>query len=235
MNEQFEELVARLKTSIGENLVTVLVYGSAVAAPAHAQKTDYQILMVARRLSANDLRLTRKVFSWWNDEGYSLPVLFAEKELQDSLDVFPIEFRHMKRAYHMLYGRDLLASWEVSKGNLRWQTEHELRGKLLRLRSLYSSASQKPNGLIRLMTESIVSFVRLMRAVLELLCEDPPIDRAAVIRQTCETLKVDSTALERVLRMREEPKELMEAEAQDLFANYLDCLTQIIETIDKLS
>lgn len=235
MNQQFQELVARLKTSIGDNLVSVLVYGSAVAAPVQAKKSDYQLLMVAHHLSANDLRQTRKIFSWWNNEGYSTPVLFAENELQESLDVFPIEFRHMKRAYQLLYGRDLLAAWEVTKTNLRWQTEHELRGKLLRLRSLYGSASENPAGLVRLMTESIVSFVRLMRAVLELMGKEPPVNRAAVIQQIGETLDLDAAPLERVLRLREEPKDLMEVEAQDLFSSYLDCLTQIIEAVDKHS
>ena len=58
------------------------------------------------------------------------PSFFTSEEFDDSLDVFPIEFRLMKRAYRVLYGRDLPAGREASKEHLRWQTEYELRGKL---------------------------------------------------------------------------------------------------------
>src|SRR5262245_5135024 len=234
MNEQFDELVSRLKSSLGENLVSVVVYGSAVTAPGKTKKADYQLLMVANRFSAEDLRSMRPILTWWNSQGYANPVLFAEHEFTDSLDVFPIEFRHMKQAYRLLYGLDLLAGAEVSNTNLRWQTEHELRGKLLRLRSLYPSASGTTAGLTQLMTESIVSFVRLIRPVLELSGHQPPLGRSDTIRRAGEALGVETAPLQRILGLREEPKQLTEVEAQDLFASYLVCLAQIIEAIDKM-
>jgi len=234
MSPQFNELVTRLKASLGDNLISIVAYGSAIAAPGNPKKTDYQTLIVAKRLAANDLRLIRPTLNWWAGEGYALPVLFTEPEFKESLDVFPIEFRHMKRAYQMLHGQDLLAGSEVSKTNLRWQTEHELRGKLLRLRSLYPSASATTGGLSRLMTESIVSFVRFLRPILELRGQEPPLGRLATVQQAGTTLGVDTAPLVRILQLREEPKELMEVEAQDLFASYLDCLTKVIEAIDKM-
>ena len=79
--------------------------------------------------------------------GYEMPVFITSEEFGDSLDVFPIEFRLMKRAYRMLYGQDLLAGREASKEHLRWQTEHELRGKLLRLRSLALPASESSRSI----------------------------------------------------------------------------------------
>src|SRR5262245_30973998 len=114
MNEQFNELLTRLRSSTDNQLVSVVVYASPTAAPRNGRKSDYQVLIVARRLSANDLRLMRLVLNWWNGQGYAIPVLFGESEFKNSLDVFPIEFRHMKRAYQLLYGRDLLAGSEVS-------------------------------------------------------------------------------------------------------------------------
>ncbi len=235
MNGQFNELASRLRDALGDNLVSLLAYGSAVAAPGNAKKTDYQVLAIAKRLSANDLRLARPALQWWTGEGYAIPVLFTEAEFVQSLDVFPIEFRHMKRAYQVLDGRDPLAGVEVSNAHLRWQTEHELRGKLLRLRSLYPSASGSPASLQKLMTESVVSFVRLLRPVLELHGDAPPLGRLATARMTGERLGLDAGALVRILQLREEPRELMEAEAQDLFSSYLDCLSRIIDAVDAIS
>ena len=235
MNAHFNDLVARLSGALGENLVSVIAYGSAIEAPEAAKKTDYQVLAVARRLSGNDLRLARPALQWWTGQGYAVPVLFTLEEFEHSLDVFPIEFRHMKRAYRVLHGQDLLATSDISNSHLRWQIELELRGKLLRLRSLYPSASATARGLTSLMTESVVSFIRFMRPILVLLGEEPPLGRLATARRIGERLAVDPAPLVRLLQLRDDPKELMEVEAQDLFNSYLTCLARIIEAVDRMN
>jgi hypothetical protein len=234
MEFNLNELVSRLEAVQQENLVSVVVYGSAVAAPNNPNKSDYQVLIVTRQLAGAHLRRLRPAIQWWTGQGFSMPVFFTSEEFVESLDVFPIEFRHMKRAYRVLHGQDLLATAEVSKGNLRLETESELRGKLLRLRSLSIPAGETAAGLTRLMTESIVSFVRLLRPALELMGEEPPLGRLATVNQAGKRLQIDTAPLARILRLREESKELMEIEAQDLFASYLDCLSQIIEAVDNL-
>jgi hypothetical protein len=234
MNTNFDELVARLQSNQGNNLVSVIVYGSAILAPGNPKKSDYQVLIVANRLAANDLRLSRPVVQWWTSHGYPIPVFFTTKELNDSLDVYPIEFRHMKRAYRVLFGKDLLADKEISKASLRWQTEHELRGKLLRLRSLYLPASVSTQDLSGLMTESIVSFVRFMRPILEMIGEEPPLGRLATVKKVGERLHIDTSPLTRVLQLRDNSIELLDMEVHDLFAGYLDCLEKVIEAVDKI-
>jgi hypothetical protein len=234
MDHHFDELVSGLQSAQDGNLVSVIVYGSAVAAPGNPKRSDYQLLIVTERLAARDLRAMRPVIRWWTEMGYEMPVLITAEEFGDSLDVFPIEFRLMKRSYRTLYGQDLLAGREASKEHLRWQTEHELRGKLLRLRSLALPAGESSDQLGSLMTESVVTFVRLIRPVLEMVGEEPPLGRMATARRVGEILDVDTSPVVRVLRLRDEQAGLMEIEIQDLFASYLDCLTRVVEAVDNL-
>lgn len=234
MDATFNELVSRLSAIERENLVSVVIYGSAVATPGNVRKSDYQLLIITRHLTAVSLRHLRSALHWWTTQGFALPVFFTADEFKASLDVFPIEFRQMKRAYKVLHGEDLLAGVEISQANLRHETEFELRGKLLRLRSLSFQAAGTASDLTKLMTESIVSFVRFLRPVLELLGEEPPLGRLATVKRIGEQLKIDTAPLTRVLHLRDEPKDLMEIEAQDLFASYLNCLTHIVEAVDKL-
>src|SRR5215471_9341575 len=121
MDYHFDELVTRLRAAQGENLVSVIVYGSAIATPDKPKRSDYQLLIATRNLGAADLRRLRPVVRWWTQNGYEMPVFFTVQEFDDSLDVFPIEFRLMKRAYRVLYGQDLLAEREASNEHLRWQ------------------------------------------------------------------------------------------------------------------
>jgi len=228
------EFVSGLQSAQVVNLVSFIFYGSAVAGPGNPKRSDYQLLIVTERLAARDLREMRPVIRWWTEMGYEMPVLITAEEFGDSLDVFPIEFRLMKRAYRTLYGQDLLAGREASKEHLRWQTEHELRGKLLRLRSLALPASESSDQLANLMTESVATFVQLIRPIPEIMDEEPPLGRSATARRVGEILNVDTSPIIRVLRLRDEPGRLMEIEIQDLFASYLDCLTRVVEAVDNL-
>ena len=234
MEPLFTELVDRLRSAHSDNLLSVVLYGSAIVDGAAKLKSDYRVLVVMDSISAEDLRHARTPSKWWSDSGFALPVYLTRDELNRSLDVFPIEFRHIKRAYRVLFGDDVLAENEVSTANLRLQTESELRGKMLRLRSLYLPASDSAEGLTTLMTDSIVTFVQLLRSVLELLGEQPPVSRLATIRRTHERLKLDTSSLERVLKLRSQPARLLELEAHDLFSSYLDCLKRVIEEVDNL-
>src|SRR5215468_8309294 len=211
MNHHFDELVSGLQSAQDGNLVSVIVYGSAVAAPGNPKRSDYQLLIVTQRLAARDLRKMRPVIRWWTEMGYEMPVLITAEEFGD-----------------------LLAGREASKEHLRWQTEHELRGKLLRLRSLALPAGESSDQLGSLMTESVVTFVRLIRSVPEIVGEEPPLGRTATARRVGEILNVDTSPVVRVLRLRDEPAGLMEIEIQDLFASYLDCLTRVVEAVDNL-
>jgi hypothetical protein len=234
MNHYFDELVSSLQSAQDGNLVSVIVYGSGVVATNNPRRSDYQLLIVTERLTARDLRQMRPIIRQWTEMGYEMPVFITAEEFGDSLDVFPIEFRLMKRSYRTLYGQDLLAGREASKEHLRWQTEHELRGKLLRLRSLALPAGESANELASLMTESVVTFVRLMRPIPEIVGEEPPLGRSATAQRAGEILNVDTSPIIRVLRLRDEPGGLMEIEIQDLFTSYLDCLTRVVEAVDNL-
>jgi hypothetical protein len=228
------ELVAQMRSAFGESLVSVVAYGSAIDAPGNAKPADHLTMVVAKWLGANELNKARPAAHWWIAQGFPLPVFLTEKEFNDSLDVFAIEFRQMKRAYRVLYGADLLANREAAKTNLRQQVEYELRGKLLRLRSLYVPMGDSTSKLTRLMTDSVVSFIRYMRPILEILSEAPPLGRRAVVQRISERLALDLSPLTRILRLRDEPVDLMAVEAQDLFAAYVDCISRVIEAVDQL-
>jgi hypothetical protein len=234
MDHYFDELVSGLQSAQDGNLVSVIVYGWAVVATSNPRRSDYQLMIVTERLAARDLRQMRAIIRQWTDMGYEMPVLITAEEFGDSLDVFPIEFRLMKRAYRILYGQDLLTGREASKEHLRWQTEHELRGKLMRLRSLALPASESSDQLANLMTESVVTFVQLMRPILEIVGEELPLGRSATALRVGEILNVDTSPIIRVLRLRDDPGRLMEIEIQDLFASYLNCLTRVVEAVNNL-
>src|SRR5918912_112071 len=152
--EAFNHLIEDLRATHGDNLASVVLYGSAATGEYVELRSDYNILIALRRIAPEDLRLAQAPVREWRRLGHPLPVYFTTEELRDAADVFPVEFHQMRRARVVLYGEDPFASLTIDDSNLRHQTEYELRSKLIQLRRLYIPAPVSVEKLCDLMAES---------------------------------------------------------------------------------
>src|SRR5882762_1599268 len=207
-------LVDELRAAHGENLSSIVLYGS-VAAGDHVElRSDHNLLIVLDRIAAEDLRLSHETMRDWLSQGQPLPVYFTVEELKRAADVFPIEFLQMEKARKILNGRDPFEFVEISQANLRHQTEYELRTRLIQLRRLYLPASTSVEKLCALMSDSLSSFAALFRAVLILHGQEPPVSKADGVRATVRLLGLNESSFEQILQLRSKSsKTLTEAEA----------------------
>jgi len=234
--EAFNHLVGDLKATHGDNLASVVLYGSAATGDFVQIESDYNLLIALDRITPEDLRLAQAPMREWRRLGHPLPVYFTSRELHDAADVFPIEFYQMERARVVLYGRDPFEGLRISDENLRHQTEYELRSKLIQLRRLYIPASASVERLRDLMCDSLSSFATLFAPVLMLHGEEPPVLKREVARATARLLKLDGGVFERVFELREagDAHALGEREADELFADYMAQVERVIEAVDRL-
>ena len=234
MHEELTELVTSLKQAHGENLVSVILYGSMAVGDHVPDRSHPNVLVVLGRITPADLRLARRSLEVWQRR-HPLPLYFTREEMLDARDVFPIEFLDMSAAHRVLYGEDPLVGLEIPTHNLRHQLEFELRGKLIRLRGLYISTSHAADRLLALMTDSIVSFATLFRHVVRL-CGIADVEHAKrkVIDQLGRTLGMDVSPFHAVLDAREKKLQLSLADADDLFARYLAAIETVIRSVDAL-
>ncbi|HEY5028960.1 MAG TPA: hypothetical protein VIK39_11165 [Candidatus Angelobacter sp.] len=228
-------LVDELRTAHGENLASVVLYGSAAAGDHTGLRSDHNLLIALKRITSEDLRLSQAPMREWQRLGQPMPVYFTVEELNDAADVFPIEFLQMEQARKVLYGRDPFEFIKISRANLRHQTEYELRTKLIQLRRLYIPASTSIEKLSSLMSASLASFAALFRAVLILHRQEPPITKPDTVRATVRLLELDASPFERIFELRANDRlSLTETEANKVFAAYLTQIERVIEVVDRL-
>lgn len=234
--EAFNGLVDDLRSAHGENLASVVLYGSAAAGEQVELRPDYNIMIALHRIAPEDLRLAQAPVREWQRLGHPLPVYFTFSELTDAADVFPIEFHRMERARLVLYGRDPFETVSVSDRNLRHQTEYELRSKLIQLRRLYIPASVSAERLRDLMADSLSSFATLFAPVLLLKGEEAPVLKRDVVRATARSLGLDAGVFERVFELRAvaDDRGLDERGTDELFAAYLAQIERVIAAVDRL-
>src|SRR5215467_11289774 len=118
VSDAVNHLIDDLKITHGENLASVVLYGSA-AGNSGELASSYNLLIALNRITPEDLRLAQAPMREWQRLGHPLPVYFTVEELQDAADVFPIEFLHMERARVVLYGHDPFEFLKISDANLR--------------------------------------------------------------------------------------------------------------------
>lgn len=230
-----ERLVADLRAAHGDNLASVVLYGSAAAGDHIELRSDHNLLIALRRITSEDLRAAETSMRQWRDLGQPMPVYFTVAELQDAADVFPIEFLQMEKARKVLYGSDPFEFLKVSHAHLRHQTEYELRTKLISLRRLYIRASASVEKLSALMSDSLGSFAALFRAVLILLRQDPPIAKADSVRAAVRLLKLDAAPFEQILELRSgKGKALTERDANNLFSAYMAQIERAIDAVNHI-
>lgn len=236
-DDTLKEMVNRLRAAHGDNLVSVVLYGSAALHEIADWRTDYHLLVCLQRIAPNDLRASQAPSRGWTRAGNSLPVYFSVEELTEAADVFPIEFQRMASARKVLFGSDPFTGLELSQGYLRHQTEYELRSKLIQLRRLYIPASTSAAKVSDLMCQSLLSFADLFRAVLVLMGQDASPSQTECIRQTVAVLHLDEIPFERLLRLcaQEGESTLSETEADELFAAYLEQIEAVIKAVDQLA
>ena len=234
-SKALDHLVDELRAAHGENLASIMLYGS-VAAGDHVElRSDYNLLIALHRIALADLRASETAIRDWHNLGQPMPVYFTVEELKRAADVFPIEFLQMEKARKVLYGPDPFEFVLISAANLRTQTEYELRTKLIQLRRLYIPASSSVEKLSALMSDSLASFAALFRAVLILHGQEPPTSKAECVRATTRLLGLEGAPFEKIFELRAKAKsQLTEAEADSVFSAYMAQIERIIEVVDRL-
>src|ERR1039457_7472822 len=61
-----QELVTRLQQACGENLVSIVLYGSAAREDFHEQFSDVNVLVVLQHLQATSFAAFSAVLHWWS-------------------------------------------------------------------------------------------------------------------------------------------------------------------------
>src|ERR1051325_8738352 len=236
IQEALKGLVDDLRATHGDNLASVVLYGSAAAGDHDVLRSDYKLLIALKRITPEDLRQAQAPMREWQRLGHPLPVYFTMEELSGAADVFPIEFHQMAKARVVLFGADPFQFVNLSSANLRHQTEYELRSKLIQLRRMYIPASVSIQKLCELMSDSLASFAALFRAVLILHGREAPVSKPDVVRATASLLHLDPTPFERIFEFRASDRlPSSEIEANDLFGAYLFQIEQVVEAVDELT
>ena len=222
-----------VRAALGEELVALVVYGSAASGDWVDRRSDVNTAIVVPRVTVDVLERLAPAVADARARGFALPALMDEEYLARARDTFPMEFDDIRRQHRVLAGRDPFAALTVERSALRRECEYEARAKLLRLRALFLETARTPEALEALMTGSLKTFLVVLRHFLRLHHDEPAHGYADVLAAGERVLGPLPTCT-RLLRHRTGETSLAPAALRAEFGAYLGEIERIVAAVDAL-
>ncbi|MBI3666490.1 MAG: nucleotidyltransferase domain-containing protein [Acidobacteria bacterium] len=234
MEDLLRGLVDRLKAAYDEEeLLSVVLYGSAASGDYHEKHSDLNVLCVLRQIGLRELERAEEPLRWWLKRGQPAPLLMSAEEVLGGADVFPIEFLDIKENYRLLHGADLVATLLVDTAKHRLQLEHELRSRLLRLRKKFLETQHDEKAVVKLMLDSLPSFATLFRHALLRGGFPAPTKKQEIFRAAAERFQVGPHPFAALLEVRQGTRRPPAGEVRAWFGAYLEGVTKMCEIEDR--
>lgn len=230
---QLEQFVEELSAGCGENLLSVVVYGSALTSEFMPGRSDVNLLIVLERADATSLRCIAPILKrYWRRLRPNV-VLFTMDGLRRSTDTFPIEIAQMRRRYAVLCGCDPLEGLTVQRANLRLQLERELKTLIVQLRRNYAFEAARHKIVCEMMIRSFGTLLALLRTALELLGTEVPQSTDDVLNAIERAFDFKIDVLRQIAQLRRGNLRLPRERIHELFGEYLAFVERLVWWVDE--
>ncbi len=197
--QKAEEIAAQIASALGDNLKSVLLYGTAIRGGYARAHQEVNILVLVEDASTQAIGQIEKPLAAWVKKGNAAPLIFERSEWEGSTDVFPIEIEDMREAHRLIAGTDPFEGVVTNRDDLRQELEREVRGKLLQLRAQHAAFAPNGGALTRLLVDSASTFFVLMRALVRLEGQTPEAEPARLVEQAAGVADLDAGAFHWVI------------------------------------
>ena len=168
--------------------------------------------------------------SAWVKQGNPPPLLLTPDLLRDYVDVFPLEISDIQENHRMLHGQDPFEGLAANRSSLKQVLEHELQGKLLQLKTRFMLTQGKEKALRGLMTESLSTFLVLLKNALWLYDEKPPVKKLEAVKKLGERFGLKTSVFETV-ELLKKGERIPSLSLERVFEEYLKTLEAFSDKI----
>ena len=222
-----------LAAAYGDELASVVLYGSAARGEYREGVSDLNVLVLLRSTGAATLRRGAALARAWGDAKNPPPLVMGEREFQGSGDVFPIELADMRDAHVLLHGADPFADLVIRPADMRLQLERELKSAHIRLRTRYLTDAGDAARFEPVLVKSLSTFLVMFRTLLRLEGEDGVRDPEAVVRATAGRVGFDPAPVLAIVGARSGAAKLDARPDSPAVTGYLDAVAEVVRYVDR--
>jgi predicted nucleotidyltransferase len=195
VRERLTEFTKNLETTLGKNLVGILVHGSVVRGEYRPGESDVDVIVILEKADFTELEAIGNAMQLARYSARIEAMILIEGEIAGASDAFPLLYDEIKQRHVLLTGRDPFAAVEVHDTHRRLRIEQELREAQIRLRRAVTDAF----GAREAIAGAVVRKIKQVRAPLHALLALKGIacapDLPSVLAKIGETYGVDVAPL----------------------------------------
>jgi predicted nucleotidyltransferase len=221
-----------LRDCFGDNLVSVMIYGSYVGADFVPRVSDVNILVLLEKSDAGQIRKLGARAHRAMRKYRITPLILTRTEFRNSADVFPMEYMDIAERNRVLFGEDETKSLALKKKNLRHQLEERLRGSVASLRQVLVAS----RGRKRILRHNLKILYGSLKAVFKGLLRmrgigEIPADGREVIEKVAATFSIKGEPFQHLRELRWGGKQDTSQPAEEVLAS----LQELVSLIDKMT
>ena len=212
----------------------ILVYGSAARGEFLPGYSNVNVLIVLDQITQPVLQEWSGIHKQWAREKIIAPLFLTHSDLQQSSDVFPLEYLDIKECHVLLEGRDPFPELHIDPMHLFLQCRQEAHANLLRVRQCYVEGWGRVEAIQTLLPLSLTALLPCLRGLYRLLDRPSNLKSPEVLDELNTTLDVDPSVFQEVWRLKRGLSTPGKHELPKLLERYLTGLSLLVNRIDSI-
>ena len=230
--KNLDKLVESLKKELGENLTSIIAFGS--QANVEDAKNNLNIMIVTNTLTAENLYAISKPIQKWVKAKNPIPVIMNRDEWYSSFDVYAIEYSDIKGNYRLIYGEDLVQSISINKYFLRLECEAELKSLLLKYKNNFLMNIRSDKEMKKLLSHVIKTLLVIFRSVLRLHDCAVPYRAVDIIEFVSNYLNFNKIVMLKLAKVKYEGDAYTKQELMYIEAELVKDIQHILKQVDAM-
>ncbi len=232
---RFKPFLDEILSSCKENIHSVHITGSALTEDFNPKISDINSILVFKKMDLKFLEVLAPLGKRYGKKRVAAPLIMTPEYVENSLDVFPIEFLNIKILHQTVFGEDIFKNLEIKISDLRSQCERELKVKLIGLRQGYISSLGNRKVLTEGFVNSFAGYIPLFRGIVVLLGREAPEKNEDVLSTLQETTGVDTSVFKTILKQKKEREKLSMDQLNSIFEDYYKAIDKLGDITDEIS
>ncbi|MDE2010130.1 MAG: hypothetical protein KGJ09_08645 [Candidatus Omnitrophica bacterium] len=235
------EFAAKLLEKAGDNVQSLLVYGSAAGCALGETGGNYNhgvsninIAVIVKELDFGLLRQSLDLVKWGRKHRISAPLFLTKEYILNALDVFPIEFGGIKERHKVIFGEDIFKDLDIPRKDVALLCEQQVKGKLLRLRQAYLETGTNPFALKKLLSGAFTDLVPVFMQLIRLKGQEPHGQKEEMLKQLAGTYSLDPGPFLAVYHDKNKKALISYRQVEAHLQNFLDQLESLSRHLDTL-
>lgn len=227
-----DKFIDILKEKLGENLVSVIAFGS--QANVDDAKNNLNLAIITKELTAEHLYEISKPVKKWMSAKNPIPVIMNIQEWYSSFDVYAIEYADIKSNYRVVYGDDIVKHININKYFLRLQCESELKSLLLKYKNKFLVNISSDREMKKVLANVIKTLLVIFRSVLRLHDSEVPYRAVDIIEFVSGYLTFNKVVMSKLARVKYENEDYTKQELIFIEAELLKDIQNILKQVDAM-